>query len=306
MILVVSLNLSIDRTISVDDFVSGEVHRATHTELQVGGKGVNVARTLKALDEPYELIGLIGGQTGEDIDSRLEQEGIKRSLVRVSGESRSNYVILSNAGQTVINENGPLVEEQSIEEITRIFSERIADCDVAVLTGSVQPGINPELYTRLIQIAKTAGTMTVLDAVGQCLIDGLAGGPTIAKPNQYEAQTIYKKPINSESDALNAARLMMKMGAQNAAITMGKLGLVVSTPQDGFIFRPPCVDVVNAVGSGDATAAGFATGLRRGLSLVESARLAVACGTASVRHGFGRCSPAEIEEIKQQLEIKLL
>jgi len=188
MILVVSLNLSIDRTIHVDNLVAGEVHRATDTEFQVGGKGVNVARTLKVLGEPFELIGLIGGQTGEDIDLRLEKEGINRSLVRVSGESRTNYIILSEDAQTVINENGPRVEQKSTEEIVTLFSKRIADCQVAVLTGSVQPGIDPDIYRQLIQIAKKTGSMTVVDAVGQCLMAGLTAGPTMAKPNQHEAE----------------------------------------------------------------------------------------------------------------------
>jgi 1-phosphofructokinase family hexose kinase len=306
MIHVISLNLSIDRTICVDNFVPGEVHRATVTEFQVGGKGVNVARTLKALGEPFDLIGLIAGRTGEDIDSRLEQEGIKRTLVRATGESRTNYIVLSNDAQTVINENGPHVEQKSVDEIATLFSKKIVDCEVVVLTGSVQPGIDPDIYRQLIQIAKKAGAMTVVDAVGQCLMAGLTEGPTIAKPNQHEAAITCQIPVNTESDAISAARTLIGMGAQSAAITMGKQGLVIVTPDEGYIVRPPCVEVVNAVGSGDATAAGFAAGFRRGLSLPESARLAVACGTASVKHGFGRCTIDEVEDIKQRIEMRML
>ena len=306
MILVVSLNLSIDRTISVGNFAVGEVHRATKTEFQVGGKGVNVARTLKVLEEPYELIGLIGGLTGDDIESRLEHEGISHSLVRTTAESRTNYIILSRNGQTVINENGVSVEQESIADLVARFSDRIAHCDAVVLTGSVQPGVAPAIYQQLIRIANDAGKLTLLDATGACLLEGLAASPTIAKPNHHEASSALQQTIDNVSGGLNAARKMLRMGAKTSAITMGKQGMVVASASEAYMLRPPAVDAVNAVGSGDATAAGFAAGLRRGLSLSESARLAVACGTASVKHGFGRCSQAEIEEIQKKIETAIL
>jgi fructose-1-phosphate kinase PfkB-like protein len=114
------------------------------------------------------------------------------------------------------------------------------------------------------------------------------------------------KTINSEAEALDAARMLLKMGAKTSAITMGKQGMLVASPNAAYMIKPPEVDVVNAVGSGDAAAAGFAVGLRHGFSLAESAKLAVACGTASVRHGFGRCTRAEVEEIKERIEIRML
>ena len=306
MILVVNFNLSIDRTISVDNFVVGEVHRAAKTESQSGGKGVNVVRTLRTLNEPCELIGLIGGRTGDHIESCLDQEGIKHSLVRTAAESRSNYIILSHTGQTVINENGTPIEQESVDEAVAVFSEKIGDCDFVVLTGSVQPGIDPGIYERLIRIANAAGKRTLLDAAGACLIKGLAASPAIAKPNHHEASAIFNRPIKSELDAIETARAMLKSGAETAAITMGKQGMVVASANEAHALRPPIIDAGNAVGSGDATSAGFAAGLRRGLSLAESARLAVACGTASIRHGFGRSSLEEIEEIREKIEVACL
>src|SRR5207244_12471562 len=121
------------------------------TEVQAGGKGVNVARTLKTLGEDCELLGLIAGQTGQYIDSGLEYEGIKRSLINVPGESRTSVIILGKQSddgltensQTVINENGPDIDGEFIEKIVALFSERVMECDFAILKGSIHPGFSP-------------------------------------------------------------------------------------------------------------------------------------------------------------------
>ena len=305
MILIVNLNLTVDRMVEVDSLLPGAVHRAKRTQAQAGGKGVNVARMLKTLGEPCELLGLIGGITGKFIDSRLADEEIQRSLLGISGESRTSIIISessldSNHGnaQTVINEAGPQVTEENVEQSIALFSDRVQNCGMVILTGSAQPGFPQNIYRQLTRIANEAGKLTLLDASGDLLKEGIAASPTIVKPNQHEVSTLCQIPVETVTDAVSAARKMMEMGARTSAITLGKDGMVVATGTEVFAVRPPAIDARNAVGAGDATAAGFAAATLQGLSLSECARFAVACGSASALHGFGRCSVEEIEEIK--------
>jgi len=307
LILVVNLNLTVDRIMEVDILVPGVVHRATRTDLQAGGKGVNVIRTLKTLGLSCRLLGIVAGRTGDYIDSRLEQEGIDRILVTAKGDSRTSVILLETNpahpgnSQTVINENGPVIDETSVEETISLFAQCVIQCDLVVLTGSVPPGFHSDIYKRLIELANQARKQTILDAAGEPLRLGISAGPTIVKPNQYEAGILCDCSISSGEQGLSVAQKMLGMGVEIAATTLGKDGMVVARKNEAYRITPPIIEAKNAVGSGDAAAAGFAAGCLRGLSLADTAKLAVACGTASARHGFGRSSRKEIEEIRKQV-----
>ena len=87
MIVTVTLNAALDRTLTVPNFQAGFRHRASESLTLPGGKGVNIARALKTLGQPVIATGLAGGKTGIRIVEDLTAEGILNDFVRIRGES---------------------------------------------------------------------------------------------------------------------------------------------------------------------------------------------------------------------------
>ena len=94
MILTVTLNAAIDRTVAVPSFRQGHRHRAVEASTVAGGKGVNVARALKLLDRPVIATGLAGGPTGARLMERLAEESILTDFTWIAGESRTNLAVV--------------------------------------------------------------------------------------------------------------------------------------------------------------------------------------------------------------------
>ena len=112
MILTVTLNAALDRTVTVPNFQLGHRHRASSVLTLAGGKGINVARALKRLDVPVIATGLAGGRTGTRVVEELTAEGILNDLVRIADESRTSTAVVdpTSGTQTEINEWGPAVQ----------------------------------------------------------------------------------------------------------------------------------------------------------------------------------------------------
>src|SRR5438046_1362923 len=130
MIVTVTLNAAIDRTLTVPNFQRGQRHRASAGVTLAGGKGINVARALKALGVPVVATGLVGGATGTRIVEELTAEAILNDFVRIEGESRTSTAVVDPTGETYteINEWGPVVSAEAREG--RGF-------------GGVAPGLEP-------------------------------------------------------------------------------------------------------------------------------------------------------------------
>lgn len=303
MIMVVNLNLAIDYLVEVRGLATGEVHRATSSERLPGGKGVNVARVLTALDEACVVAGLLGGAAGREIERGLRSEGIAVAATKIRGESRT-CVILNDreaGAQTVVNEPGPEIGAEEIETFVRRFSRRASEANIVVVTGSLPRGLAPNTYARLVDEARAAGAHTLVDCTGDALRAALDAGPYFVKINGDEAGDLLARSVATWDEAEGAAHAIRERGAENVAITLGAAGAVVLIGGRLLRVEPPRVDARNAVGSGDAFMAGLAAGLRRQLDAARTARLAVAAGAASALHGFGRCSGEEIASVEARV-----
>src|SRR2546423_14397006 len=116
MIVTMTMNAALDRTLTVPNFRSGQRHRASAGLTLAGGKGINVARALKRLDVPVVATGLAGGRTGTRIVAELTSEAILNDFVRVVDESRTSTAVVdpTTATYTEINEWGPHVEPEEL------------------------------------------------------------------------------------------------------------------------------------------------------------------------------------------------
>src|SRR5215207_6541115 len=152
MILTVTLNAAIDRTVAVPSFRQGNRHRAVETSTVAGGKGVNVARALKLLGRPVIATGLAGGPTGTRILEQLTEESILNDFTRIGDESRTNLAVIdpTTGEQTEINERGPSVNPEEVDRFAEKLLYLAQGASFCVLAGSVPPGLDPEVYARLV------------------------------------------------------------------------------------------------------------------------------------------------------------
>lgn len=299
MILIVSLNLAIERVVRVGEVRAREVMRGPLISRHASAKGVNAARALSALSEPFLLFGAVGGPTGQLIEAELAAEGLPLSPARIGGENRTCVVLLEAEGgeQTVINEVGPELTAGEVEAIEAAYRALLEQASMVIVNGSLPQGVPASLYGRCIEAARSAGIPALLDAAGEPLAAGVRGRPDVVKINGSEASQWSGQPISDAASALAAADALIGAGARLAMVTLGARGAVLSSGGSRYRLESPTIDAVNAVGAGDATLAGLAAALLRGEPLARAGALAVAAGTASALFGAGRCRSEDIARL---------
>ena len=190
MIITVTLNAAIDKTLAVPNFRLGRRHRAVEQTAMAGGKGVNVARALRALGQPVIATGVAGGPTGTRIVEHLTEEGILNDFVRIREESRTSTAVVDPTGgeQTEINEHGPHVTEAELELFIDKLLYLAKGAAVCVISGSLPRGVDAGLYGRFIDEMKRLGVLTVLDSEGEPMNIATRKGPHVVTPNELEAE----------------------------------------------------------------------------------------------------------------------
>lgn len=287
MILTVTLNPALDRTMTVPNFQAGLRHRATATVILPGGKGINVARAAKALGRPVIATGFIGGHKGDQIVSDLNAEGILCDFVRVAGESRiSTAVVDPTTGVvTEINEQGPELSSDDLAPLHEKLDYLGKAADVVVFAGSVPPGLDDDCYVGLIEHARKMGLVTIFYTYADPLRNGLKAKPDYVFPKMVEVENTMGYEFGGVEDQLVAARTMRDMGAGSVVITH-RYGCVAELSIEGvsrdFVGTMPEVDVVSPLGWNDALVAGYAVKLLEGESPAECLRFGLGCGAANL------------------------
>lgn len=279
MILTVTLNAALDVTYLVDSLVPRTSHRVDAVHERAGGKGVNVARVLSALGWPTVVTGLCGGDTGARLRAELRTAGPRDELVPVAGESRRTLTVVSRADgdATVFNQSGPLVTAGEWQAFTARYARLVRDADVAVLSGSLPPGVPDDAYARLVTVAREAGVATILDTSGPALRAALPAGPDLVKPNADELAA-----VTGLRDRAAAAAGLRAMGARGVVASCGPDGLYAITSQGVWRATPPERLTGNPTGAGDACVAALAAGLATGAPWPSVLCEAVALSAAAV------------------------
>ena len=310
MIITVTLNAAIDKSLSVPNFRLGRRHRTVEQTTMAGGKGVNVARALKALGQPVIATGLQGGPTGTRIVEQLTQESILNDFVRIQQESRTNTAVLdpTSGEQTEINERGPSVSPQELE----LFRDKLVylarGAELVVLAGSLPRGVETDAYAMLIRELKRVDVQIIVDTDGEPLRHAVRAEPTLISPNVIEAEELVGHEFNDEQDMAAAVRQMATLGVKEALMTMPD-GCFASLPTDQgpalLRARIEPREPVATVGSGDAFLAGFVAARYTGRPAEECLRFGVACGAESTqRLGAGLIEPREVERLLGEVEVE--
>ncbi len=303
MILTVTLNAAIDRTVAVPNFRLGQRHRAVEARTVAGGKGVNVARALKSLGKPVIATGLAGGSIGTRILERLAEEAILNDFTRIEGTSRTNLAVVdpTTGTQTEINERGPKVSADEIDRFVEKLLYLGQGATICVLAGSVPPEVDPGVYSRLIGELRNLGVLTVFDADGEPMRAGLRAEPAVVAPNLREAEAAVGHEFADADDLARGLNGLVEMGAHEAIITRED-GCVAIVGEGGDRRRYEVgiepLSPVAAVGSGDAFLAGYVARRYEGASSLECLEFGVACGAESTQHfGAGALNRSEAEHV---------
>jgi 1-phosphofructokinase family hexose kinase len=312
VIVTVTLNAGLDRTLTVPNFQRGQRHRASLGLTLAGGKGINVARALKRLDVPVVATGLAGGRTGTRIVEELTSEAILNDFVRIADESRTSTAVVDPtiATYTEINEWGPHVEPEELEMLMDKIAYLSRGADMVVFAGSLPRAVDESFYAEAIRDLNRRGVRAAIDADGSALRNALEAEPFLVSPNQIEAESLVGNEFRDDEDFMSALDSIADMGARNALITSetGAFGVFREERRRVFLrATAPRVEPVSAVGSGDVLLAAFLAAQLADRSLDDSLQEAVAAGAASTLEvGAGRFDPREAARMRNGVRVERL
>jgi 1-phosphofructokinase family hexose kinase len=312
MIITVTLNAAIDKSLSVPNFRLGRRHRTVEQRTMAGGKGVNIARTLKTLGQPVIATGFAGGITGTHIVEQLTEEAILNDFVRIRDESRTNTSVLdpTTGEQTEINERGPSVSQHEVE----LFREKLLylarGAAIVVFAGSLPRGLEPDFYAVLIRELERTGVTTVIDTEGEPLHQAVRAEPDVVSPNVIEAEELVGHEFASEQERSLGVREIAALGPHEAIMTLPD-GCFAQVLIDGQpCMRRVSVEVRESIakrGSGDAFLAGYIAARYEGRSPDQCLRFGVACGAESTaRLGAGLIDPREARRLMGDVELSAI
>lgn len=309
MILTVTVNAAVDRTVAVPNFRLAQRHRAVESRTVAGGKGINVARALKLLGRPVIATGFVGGPTGARVMEQLREESVLTDFIRIAAETRINLAVIdpTSGDQTEINERGPAVSPEEVKELFERIGYLAGGVKICVLAGSLPPGAGDDLYARLIADLGRRGVPVVLDAEGEAMLSGVRAGAAMVTPNEREAEELVGQEFSEPDDLAHGLRELVRLGATEAAITRpeGCVAVVGENSERRLLeVHTEPLEPVSTVGSGDAFLAGYVAARCEGRSAEECLAYGVACGAESTQHfGAGTVDRNQVERLLGEVAV---
>jgi 1-phosphofructokinase family hexose kinase len=316
VIITVTLNTAVDKTLSVPNFRLGRRHRSVEQTTMPGGKGVNVARVLRTLGAPVIATGFAGGATGRQLVDQLTQLDVLSDFVEIREESRTNTAVIdpTTGEQTEINERGPQVGEDEVERFVAKLLYLAKGASWCVFAGSLPRDVDVDLYARLIRELKRMDVVTVVDTDADPLRRSVRAEPDLISPNVLEAEELVGHEFNDDEDRIIAVREMVGLGARAAIMTMQD-GCFALVPPDNEEHGEPilyrarlesgAIEPRGTVGSGDAFLAGYVAARYRSRPTEEALAFAVACGAESTQHlGAGVVDPERVGRLRSEITVE--
>ncbi len=306
MIVTLTINPAIDRTISVDRLAFEDRSYINSSRESAGGRGINASLVLHSFGADTTAVFPSGGDSGKRLESLLHECGFLISVVPIQNPIRTNLTVTDKHGLTVnLNEAGPCFTKAEVARVERAVKERLEHATWLLVCGSVPPGVPSSLYAKLIAMARQRRVKTLLHADGQVLREGIEAQPTVVTPNQQEAERLLGRTLLTRTHGLEAAELIRRMGPESVVLSLGSRGAIAAFA-DGLVEAiPPRVDAVCPIGAGDALAAAYTWSMTRKENPNEALRWGVAAGTASARlPGMGFASLEQTREIYRQVEVR--
>lgn len=299
MIITVTLNPAIDKTIEIKNFEVGKLNRIETVRLDAGGKGINVSKVIKSLGGDSKATGFLGRENSSFITEYLDRSNIKNEFVFVNGMTRTNLKVFDSVNKTVteINEPGPYVEDNEVKQLERFLVDTVRHGDIVVLTGSVPKNVDKGIYGRLIKLLKQNGAKTILDAEGNLLREGIKEGPYLIKPNLFELEGLLGHRITGIKEAESLAKSLIKdYNIKIAVVSLGDKGAIFVDQFRSIFAHGLEVDTKSTVGAGDAMVAALAFSIEKKLNLNKAITMSMAAATANTM--VNGTQPAALDTIK--------
>lgn len=307
MIVTVTMNPAIDKTIDVAQLERGGLNRISHMEYDAGGKGINVSKTISALGGTSIATGFLAGSAGAMIQNLLSEWNITTDFVKVSGETRTNTKVFEQSGVlTELNEPGPEIKKEEKDQLLAKLDQYATSDTLFVLAGSIPVGISTDIYKEITEMVHAKGSKVLLDADGVLFTQSLIAGPDMIKPNRVELEQYMQiEDGATESELLAIAKELKEQGIDTIAVSMGKSGALFL--HRDLTVRCPGLNVKahSTVGAGDAMVAALAFAYDTKMQPVETVKLAVATSAGAVTT-IGTKPPTKelIIELIKQVEIE--
>ncbi len=311
-LITVTLNTAIDRVIHLPALRVGKVLEAETSGKVPAGKGINVARAVASLGYSVEALGFVGEESA-DLFQDVETERIRTAFTSVAGAVRENFSLIEREGGTTthIKTPGYHVSQADINRFITEFQDRITPDSTVILSGSVPPGLHPDIYRDLVRICCDLQAVALLDTSGEALVQGVEAGPDLIAPNLAELRQLTGRDL--EPDPFRIVRYLSEEksgGDGRIAVTLGAKGALLSeaggrTNWYGWVPQDIVGEIRNATGCGDAFLAGLAVAWEEERHPQDALRLAVACGTANLfTDAPGELDRRRIDEVLENVEVR--
>lgn len=307
MIITVSMNPAIDKTVEIGKLIPGGLNRIQKVEYDAGGKGINVSKTIRELGGESIATGFLGGNAGKTIENVLNEKKIRNDFVWVSGETRTNTKVFEENGEvTELNEPGPVIGEEEMKTLMDKLEEYANEEALFILAGSIPSGVDKHIYAEIIRLVHAKGGKVLLDADGELFRNSLAASPDMIKPNRVELEEYAGIDYRaSDEEVLGLARELLGKGMETVAVSMGKSGAMLV--RKGYEVKCPALSVKahSTVGAGDAMVAALAYSWDQHLDNEKTVRLCIATSAGAVTT-VGTKPPARslVDELKKQVIIE--
>ena len=308
MILTITPNTAIDRTVVIPRLVPNRTARIRQRWVSPTGKGVDVSLVLHELGVPTCAMGFVAGEMGRQLDAMLSAKGIATNFTWVEGETRMNIVIVSgdDHAHTTLADDSLIVSEAHMQALLTRFAEALPTAKCVTLGGSLPGSVPPAFYSNLIGLARAHNVPVILDASGSAAHAWLAAGPSWVKPNREELGFLLgQQDVTTLADALHGARYIHQRYGVNVLASLDVDGAIAVTATQAWRIHPLAVPLVSPAGAGDALVAGLAAALADGQPIETGLRLGAAAAAATVmRPGTAECQRADVERLLPQVVIE--
>ncbi len=307
MIITVTFNPAIDKTAEVDTVQLHGLNRLCNVMQDAGGKGINVSKTIRALQGESIATGFLAGSSGNFIASYLNRHQIQHDFIWIDGMTRTNLKVLDKEmNLTEFNEAGPSVTIEQVEQLLSKILSYVKEDTFIVLSGNVPLGVPTTIYQHMITSIHDKGGHVILDADGELFANGVLSKPEVIKPNKYELMTYFQLTDDTSNEQLiSHAQTLLNDKTKLIVVSMGKEGSMFITKKAIWKVDAVNVEAHSSVGAGDAMVAGIAYAMQHAYEIEELIKLAVATSIGAVMtKGTQPADKKVIEQLMQRVTMK--